>query len=359
MSHRSRFLGSFALGVLILLSQAAAANAITVSPLIFDFSLEPKSVSQGVIHVVNDSDAPATYYASVQNFVAQGEEGQQQFLQETTLTGLASWISLDQTSFKLAPHETKDFQWAIRIPDVPEPGGHYAAIFFSNAPPKGPDAPSVGVSARAGVLFLVNIAGQVTEAGAVESFNVLNPFVTPARSVSELDRLPALFELRVRNAGTVHFAPAGTIDVTNVFGSTVAKIPANPDNRKILPQSIRRIEALWGPPPEHADGFFANLGAEWKAFALGRYTATLHGTYGADNLPLTAVVSFWIFPWRIALVALLILLFLGLLLHGYNRFIVRRAMSHEESAHGHGHEHEHEHAHEKGSHEHPKHRQKS
>jgi len=70
-------------------------------------------------------------------------------------------------------------------------------------------------------------------------------------------------------------------------------------DRNIFPEAIREIESKIG-----------------KKFMIGRYEATLLANYGQDNnLPLTASVAFWVFPWRLGLLIglALVAIILGLM----------------------------------------------
>lgn len=325
--RRSAFLVVL-LASLAIVGRTPHALAFSVSPVLFDRTVDPGTSEQGTVQVVNDTSGKQTYYASVQNFAPQGEEGQQTFLPESDTSGLVTWLTLDRTSVTLSPGESQEFRWALNVPKNAEPGGHYAALFFSTVPPREQGGSGVGVGAKTGVLFLVNVNGNVREAAFVESFTVVsdeNPVLAVPMGV--INRLPALFELRVRNDGSVHFAPRGTIVITNMFGNTLAEVGANPLGSRVLPNSTRRIRSSWGPAVPTGAGFIDKLKAEWAGFAIGRYTATLRGAYGSQGAPLAASVSFWIVPWRLLLAALVGIIALLFLIKGYNKLVVRGAMS--------------------------------
>ncbi len=311
----------------LLLVMAHPVHAVTISPVVVDQTLSPGDTVQGNITVINDSNQPQTYYASTQNFIAKGEEGEQTFLNEQTLSGLASWIVLDQSQITLAPNQTRDFKWAIRLPANAEPGGHYSAVFFSTQPAGGSGS-SVGVAAKTGVLFLVNVKGDIKEAASIDSFAVMNQSdPTKSTKVSFLDSLPAYFEARVRNTGSVHIAPSGSIEVKNMFGNQVAKVSFNPNKSRVLPDSTRKVRSMWGNSGvPFANNFWTGMKNEWSNFAIGRYTATSLATYGSQNQPLSASVSFWVFPWRLTLALIILLVLLLLMLKGYNKFIINSAM---------------------------------
>ncbi|MFH1620506.1 MAG: hypothetical protein ABIB04_00280 [Patescibacteria group bacterium] len=306
------------LGMLLTIAPKAAM-AITISPVLFDYTLDPGASTQDAIRVTNDSDQRQTYYLSVQNFVAVGEEGKQEYLPEEDISGLVSWMNLDQKSLTLDARQSGDFNWMIKLPDDAEPGGHYASVFFSTTPDTENNT-AVGVGAKTGVLFLVNVNGDIKESADVESFKVLSRH-------GFLNRLPVDFEIRVKNQGNVHLKPSGNIAINNLFGNKVASIPVNPNDSRVLPNSIRKVYSTWGPKEtEGPKGFFQELAAEWKGFGIGKYKANAEILYGNRGEKMNSTVSFWVFPWRLAVVALTLLLLLIVLFKGYNKLIVKSAL---------------------------------
>jgi hypothetical protein len=292
-------------------------RAFSVSPVVIDLEVAPGTAAQGKIQVTNTDSQRRTYYVSVQKFVAKGEDGQQDFLPEEDQTGLASWITPDQRSVTLQPGETAPFSYVVSVPLNAEPGGHYAALFFSDRPTVEGDT-AVGVGAKVGVLFLLRVPGDILESARVESF----------RTTSErINRLPAYFELRVRNLGSVHLRPEGSVVIRNMFGSTVANVPANPRQAAVLPNSVRRFESAWANTfEEERGGFVAELKNEWKNFGIGRYTAEAQVLYGEQKQELRATTMFWVIPWRVIVVVIALLVLLIVLLSLYNRMVVRAAL---------------------------------
>ncbi len=294
-----------------------AVHAFSVSPVVVDLEVPPGTAAQGTVQITNTDSQRRTYYISVQKFVAKGEDGQQDFLPEEDQSGLASWITPDRRSVTLQPGETAPFSYAVSVPLNAEPGGHYAALFFSDHP-TADKGTSVGVGAKVGVLFLLRVPGDILESARVESF----------RSTSErLHRLPAYFELRVRNLGSVHLRPEGSVVVRNMFGSVVATVPANPRQSAVLPNSIRRFESVWANTFEdEGDGFFAELKNEWRNFGIGKYTADVRVRYGEQKQELVAETTFWIIPWHVLTMGAALLVLLIVLVSLYNRMVIRAAI---------------------------------
>lgn len=318
LQFRLRVFGVLALFLVVFgFAGIGKAQAFSVSPVVVDLEVAPGQAGQGKIDLVNDGDAKRTYFVSVQKFVAKGEEGQQEFLPETDTTGIASWISPQARSITLEAGERGTFTYAVSVPQNAEPGGHYAALFFSDRPGSGQDS-SVGVGAKVGVLFLLRVPGNITESANVESFR---------STADRLSHLPAHFELRIRNLGNVHLHPEGSVIIRNMFGSEVAKIQANPRQAAVLPNSIRRLDPAWANTFEEVPpGALSELRNEWRNFGIGRYTAEVHATYGGQRGELTAQTTFWVIPWQLLLTIVVGILLLSVLLKLYNNMVVRSAL---------------------------------
>ncbi len=94
---------------------------------------------------------------------------------------------------------------------------------------------------------------------------------------------PVPFTIRFENTGTIHVRPRGFVTITNWQGKKVVDIPFPQQN--VIPGAIRKIETSWD-----------------KKWLAGRYTATIIGSYGTANIPITPwVINFWVFPWKLAL----------------------------------------------------------
>jgi hypothetical protein len=125
----------------------------------------------------------------------------------------------------------------------------------------------------------LKIAGDVTEKGSIASFATRDGFN---------ERGPVRFDIRMKNEGNVQFKPHGTVTISNFFGKKVATIPV--DEQNVLPGAIRKMTANWD-----------------TAWVVGKYTATVSLVHGSDKQVTTASTAFWGFPYKIAIVVLLIL----------------------------------------------------
>ena len=308
-------------------------QAISISPVRIEMAVDPGRSEQGVFKVINDEAEGKLFYTSFENFEATGETGNPNFIPGRE--GLASWISAP-SQIIVGPGETKEVPFTINVPRNADPGGYFAAIFLSTSPPQSNRGGEVTIGARIGTLLLFRVNGDIKEGGALLEFGIKD-------NQKLFTSLPVPFYYRFQNAGDDRVRPVGNITIKNTLGMTSQVINANISQGNVLPQSIRRFESSWletsgkqqavdAAVPESAGGkgFFAAAKAQAKNFALGRYTAELGITYGQANQQTElAYVSFWVIPWQLlVLILVLLLIVYWILTRGlrkYNRWVIRRA----------------------------------
>lgn len=264
------------------LSFAQNANKISISPITFELTANPGDYLENKIKVSNPSDNTIGIKMEIEDFEAVGELGQVVVRPEEEATySLKRWISVDPVEFILEPKGQKLVDFKITIPSDAEPGGKYGTILASTQGIISEN--KVGGSAiaqKVGALLLLTVSGDTKEGIEVKDFS--------APELSEYAPIP--FSIRFSNSGTVHVRPRGFVSITDWFGNKVEDVEFPQSN--VMPGTTRLIELKWDP----------------KNFIIGKYTATLVGSYGANNLPFDPpVISFWVFPWKIASVVAVIL----------------------------------------------------
>jgi hypothetical protein len=302
---------------------ASNAFALTILPPLFEIGANPGDSPTRSIGIFNETDSPLELYTSTSNFTAKpDEEGSPEFLPtKENESSLATWIDVEKGPITVMPNEQRLISYTINIPQNADPGGHYAAIFFSTQPSPSTGS-SIGLSGKLGTLILLTVSGNITEEGKIVNFALKDP-------KPFYDHLPVSFSLLFTNTGNVHLKPQGEIKITNLFGRVSDKIPFNKEemegSKVVLPNTSRHLGAVWthGPIALEDNGFFDKLQDEMNNFALGRYKADLTVGYGTRGEASSAAVIFWIFPWRLILVFLIvaaILIFLVIwLIRNYNR----------------------------------------
>jgi len=309
----------------VFLFSSQKVSALTITPVRMEISGNPGEIVSKEMTLYNERDTNETYYVSYSNFEAQGETGDPAFV--VAKDDLGTWM---QAPFQvtLSPKEFKIVPIKITIPTDAEPGGHFAAIFWGTIPPDA-SSNSVMIGAKTGMLILLRVNGDVNENGGLIEFSTKNKqkFFTS---------LPISFYYRFQNSGSDRIKPKGDIKMKDIFGITEKKISGNPVDGNILPNSVRKFESVWegkdGPNRlnvEDQGGFFNNVRYEWRNFALGHYNAKILLTYGTQNDTVSGSFSFWVFPWHLMIVVILVIFiiyFVGKkLLKKYNRWVIQKA----------------------------------
>ncbi|MCX6746075.1 MAG: hypothetical protein NTX00_03605 [Candidatus Parcubacteria bacterium] len=297
-----------------------ASSAVTVSPPIIELDAAKGDVVNQSIKVRNESAVAVTYYLSAERFVAGGEAGQPAFTGEDV--DLATWIKFPFQSITVPAGATVEVPFSIIVPNYAGPGGHYAAIFLSTAPPEAAKAGSqVSIASRIGTLVLVKIAGEINESAQVAEFST---------TMKIFKSLPADFNIRVKNDGNVHLKPMGTIIIKNMWGAVAGKVAVNETGGNVLPDQIRKFDAAWvkNPNAVGATSFWGKYRQEKENYAFGSYSADLNLVYGTAGKTLTAAVSFMVIPWNVIIVNLAIIIIIVVLLYfgiqKYNKWILKK-----------------------------------
>ncbi len=245
-----------------------SVEAITVGPSLLEAEAEPGETLIQEIKLFNETNQPLTLYPVLENVLPKKETGQPQFLGNEDVLGAARWISVPVEKITLKSGELKKVLLNIRVPKLlVQPGGRYAALFWTDQPPKNT---GIGAVNRVGTIFLFKIKGQIKEELEIVSF--------------EKEKDVLAFDLQVENSGNTHLKPAGQLIISNWRHQPVKTIFINPLGQLILPQSRRQFRL-----PEE------NLGG-W-----GKYSARAELYFGDNQKIYSSEINFWSAPKRLRL----------------------------------------------------------
>lgn len=302
------------------------AQSITISPVILELGGSPGQTLKQGFKLLNETDKPANFYLSAMNFKQkEGAEGEPQFFEaEPGEESLAKWINFSKDPIFLKPGEVKQLEFTINIPPYAPAGGHFGALFAGNTP-SDITGSGVGVSAKVGMLILLRVEGKIVEQGKLLEFKLKD-------GKRVYNSLPVNFLYKFENSGNVHLKPSGFIEIRNIFGGLAESLVVNKNQSNVLPSSVRTFESEWlkkiyNEPPK---SFFEKVSYQKNNFALGRYTAKLNLRFGKNGQVALGEVSFWVLPWQLIFVylviAAIIVSALFILIRQYNKFIISRAM---------------------------------
>ncbi len=260
-----------------------APRTMTIVPPAKDFTMNPGDRTEGQLKFINDGETPLSITVTTQDFLVEDTHGTPIVLPAGTLGkrfSAAAWIGVLPSTFTVAPHQKQIVTFYLNVPADARPGGHYAAIVYSPSNLLGVKGTGASVQTKIGTLFSLDVAGQITEEAVVSNFT--------SDGFSEYG--PVHIFTQIKNYGDLHIKPLGEIVVKNMFGQRVAVLPFDAHN--IFPTAARDYVNLF-------DG-------QWM---IGRYSAQFLATYGRhNNLPLMASLTFFVFPWKVTLILILLII---------------------------------------------------
>ncbi len=257
-------------------------NQITlaVSPQSLDLTANPGEKLTNTFRLTNASNEAVEIAVATKNFVPRGEEGAVDLTTDTTGFSLAEWMEVQPQTVNLGAGKTEDFKVDISVPDEAEPGSHFGSVVFSTVPQER-EGTAAAVSQEIAPVILVRVAGEVEESARIVDFKADKSFYSNEDSVT--------LTSRIENTGSVHFKPAGKIEIKNMFGKKVTEIEL--DKRNVLPGSVRQIPTTW----------------DSSGFKIGRYKATLTLVLGDGNIIETDETTITFFPYQVIVPVILVI----------------------------------------------------
>ena len=301
------------------------ASALTISPARLEISGDPGQTLTEKMFLINEDNVPETFYSSYANFEAEGETGNPAFVSATD--DLGTWMST-QPTITLQAGESQNVPFTVTIPKNATPGGHFAVVFWGT----GAVQPgSVGIGSKTGLLVLLSVNGNVKESAGLLNFNTLNKQFW-------FSTLPVSFEYRFNNAGGDRIKPTGSLTIRDTIFLPAQVLDANPAAGNILPGSTRRFQVDWinytrpsdyVAPTNFFKKFSSTVYYQWMNFAVGLYSANMNVAYGTKGEHVGGTVFFFVFPWQLVLVMIVVLFILiwggGTLIKRYNKFIIEKS----------------------------------
>ena len=307
-------------------SQAQSSGlSLLTSPLPIIAKTTPGVPVTTDIKIRNTGTGEETLKVSLMKFEAYEDTGKPALLDPEPSDEFIKWVSFSENTFKVAPGEWKTVQATIAPPKEAAFGYYYAFVFARANENLTAEERLTALNGGTAVLALldVDVPGAKREV-TLDKFSL-------DKKVYEF--LPATFSVTLKNGGNVHGAPRGNIFIDKGDTKDIALLEVNKEKGNILPSSKRTFQAEWseGFPkyvPKIVDGKEVKnskgeteMELKWNfndlsQLRFGRYTAKLLMIYddGTHDVPLEGEVSFWVIPWRIIALGLVvgIFIFLGL-----------------------------------------------
>lgn len=308
---------SVALAGLGLVNHARAATptdsgfSLEVSPSPLIKAIKPGQNTTIELRIRNRNTITEQLKVELRKFSVKNEKGEVQ-LSEDPPEEITSWVSL-QPNINVKSGELYTEKISV---DTPSSAGftYYFAIVISRQNPIKQPNEKTSLEGKVAVLTLF----AVDRPGAKRQFAV-EQFSANHRLY---EYLPARLTLRVKNTGNTIVQPSGNIFIqrSSTSQNPIQVLAVNDAGSYILPGTTRDLSTSWsdGFPAFVAKKDAANadskLHLEWgwgkvNHFRIGKYTAKLVAVYndGQRDVPVQAEVSFWVIPWKLILIILLVL----------------------------------------------------
>ncbi len=283
--------------ILIIVSGIGIASAQTneesfaVGPGKQEVVIEPGETVTKIVTISNNANRAKTFTLSLEDLVASDNPQEVVTLlgKETGPYSLSNIVNLSQTEVTIPANASQAVSFTITASDNAEPGGHYGAVIISDTADEADLETGAILVSRIGSLLLIKVDGDITLDSELVDFRIAEN-----KKLFLLDP-PKEFEIAVRNNGSVHTIPYGSVKIKNMFGRTVTDIPV--DAYFSLPQSTRSRTVDWEDP----------------RFLFGYYSAELNLYRGYEDLVDTKSLSFWSLPLILVVPLLLVLVIFVLL----------------------------------------------
>lgn len=313
------------------LAQEKSNFDVTVSPTFVESSAKPGSTINQTVRLRNNTNSQIQVVPEVK--IMGGDEAGELTIKETKEAHL-TWLTVKADPITLRPNEWSTVPFLITIPDNASYGYYWALSFTANNASKDQlTGTTLNASIVVPVLLTVNKPGAITE----------GKFLDFKTDSATYEYPPIEFLTQFQNTGNVHIRPRGNIFIKDFFGRTVATLNVNENQGSILPALKRTFTTTWKDgfvtyEPKLNDGE-AVIGKDGKPeremkihfqklldLRIGKYTATsLLLVSGQDrDYTYEKSISFFVFPWKIVLVIIGIVIFVGIGLFTTSRSIARK-----------------------------------
>jgi hypothetical protein len=291
---------------------------ISTTPVVANLQAKPGSSVSTKIQVRNNNVTTEHIKVSLLKFTSNGENGAPQLLDPDQNDEFLTWAKFSETKFDAEPNVWKTIDLTINPPASAAFGYYYAAVFTRDDATTQTKVTNLNGAVAIPILLDVNAPGEVRQAAITQFKSNKNMF----------EFLPASFTVELKNSGNTHVAPRGNVFITK-GGKSVATLEVNQAKGNILPGTKRTFSADWsdGSPVyklNEVDGKVVLKDGkqthklDWSHFDLsklrfGKYHAKVAMVYddGVSDVSTEAELDFWVIPWRIIGLSLLVILFVA------------------------------------------------
>jgi len=334
---------------------------LTTSPLPITLQASPGQTVTAPIKVKESGEPTDELQVTLYKFTAYGESGKPELSSFGPGDIYRNWVSFTSQTFTAVDNVWQTDTMTIKVPKSAAFEYNYAVEINRVGDATAPGGDQEAIAGGTAILVLLNVnAPGAHRSLQLKSFGVEHNVV---------EFLPTTFDAHFYNNGNVYIEPSGDIFITQ-GDHQVGTVELNDEEGNILAGTNRIYETEWadGFPyytplekkdtpvvdrhgtieqvlnwnlPTNASATKADTQGQSSTnvtlpqesnnlisrLRFGEYTARLVAVY-QDNfgrdVPITSQITFWVIPWRILIVFLIILVVFGFAIYTIVRNIVRR-----------------------------------
>jgi len=302
--------------------------SLTISPVFLNLTAYTGKTVKSKIKLTNNNTFAERYKLTVMKFKPD-ERGESIIPMESDPNDESlGWIKIVQPEVTVEANASRTVEFEVKVPDYAFLG-YYFGISVQRAKEQFERTDTTKVVGQAIMPIMLDVVragdkGQLFVDGDASIYKRAE-LVSFTTSSWWYEYLPTEFEVRFKNTGKVHLAPFGDI-VIQQGDVDLGSVPFNETGGNTLPGVTRIYKSSWSdgfivrePVKKGADLVLDKNGnktyktvIKWDSVTkmrIGKYTAKAIVVYnnGRNDVPIEAMVSFWIIPWKIILVITLIL----------------------------------------------------
>lgn len=283
--------------VLFLSATPAFASDYLVTPLALNLEVNKRDILSETITLINQSEKRIRLYASVNEVAVDGKGVVESFAQPASVDRTntpTTWVEITRGRIELAPGETKEIPFTIRMNPNTVPGDYAIFIGFAEAANEPKAQAKIMAGQAPGMLLSLSVDQQQN------MFLRLKQFITD-RFITE--KKGGTFSYTLQNPGRVDVIPKGEIIIYDNSGEEVTSVPLNSEDMPV--------------PAEDEEGFSISIP---NNLTMGKYKAFLSVEYGEYlKASLNDTAYFYVLPLKqlivIFIILMLIAVFIALYVH--------------------------------------------
>lgn len=266
---------------------------LTVYPAVVEHEVQPNTPSRFLLQFRNNNAVPISGKIKVADYIIADKQGTPLLVEDKQVSlkyAASKWISPLVGEITIPAHDYAAINISVNPPQEMGACGHYSIVYFE---PFEKDQTEEGQQNTQSESSVVNKIGALVNLKTKSKTCKQDLSVLGFSAPQFLEYGPIKVSFDLFNKGDVHINPQGSVTATNMMDKTVSSTPIK--EQRIFPETAKTYESMIG-----------------QRYMIGKYAVRLQGTYGDSMLPFTATLFVWVFPWKIAIAILLMIIILFL-----------------------------------------------